>query len=271
MPSQARPPDSTSSVVTIFARTPGCRYTAPVTRVSSLARDVQAGQVAERGVGLEHLALGRPDPADLEEVVHHRDELEAALVGGAGHGGQVRAEPRRAVRRGEVGDLQANLHGLTPSQRRPVALVQGLQRPQERLAVGGRQRGEHLLLAGPDRGLHGSPQPVARRGQREQVHPPVGGVRLALDQPALLQVIQHADDAALVRVDGLRERRLRPHRLLDQRGQHDVTPHRDVVRLQGRLLARDQRPGQGREHRRQVTSVVRERAHRGRGVEPPAF
>ena len=44
MPSQARPPESTSSVVTIFARTPGYRYTAPVTRVSSLARDVQAAR-----------------------------------------------------------------------------------------------------------------------------------------------------------------------------------------------------------------------------------
>ena len=44
MPSQARPPDNTSSVVTILARTPGFRYTAPVTRVTSLARDVQAAR-----------------------------------------------------------------------------------------------------------------------------------------------------------------------------------------------------------------------------------
>ncbi len=44
MPSQARPPDSTSSVVTIFARMPGCRYTVPVTRVTSLALDVQAAR-----------------------------------------------------------------------------------------------------------------------------------------------------------------------------------------------------------------------------------
>ena len=44
MPSQARPPDSTSSVVTILARTPGLRYTVPVTSVRSLARDVQAAR-----------------------------------------------------------------------------------------------------------------------------------------------------------------------------------------------------------------------------------
>ncbi len=31
MPSVARPPDSTSSVVAIFARSPGLRYVTPVT------------------------------------------------------------------------------------------------------------------------------------------------------------------------------------------------------------------------------------------------
>jgi len=51
-------------------------------------------------------------------------------------------------------------------------------------------------------------------------------------------------------------------RLLDERGQHDVPPHGDVVREQHRFLARDQRPGQGREHRGEVPPVVGERAHR---------
>ena len=44
MPSQARPPESTSRVVTILPRIPGCRYTTPVTSVSSLARDVHAAR-----------------------------------------------------------------------------------------------------------------------------------------------------------------------------------------------------------------------------------
>src|SRR5512146_2216230 len=57
--------------------------------------------------------------------------------------------------------------------RRPVALVQGLQRPQERVAVGGRQGAEDLLLAGPDRGLHRPAQPVAGHGEGQQVDPPV--------------------------------------------------------------------------------------------------
>src|ERR1700758_3269694 len=50
------------------------------------------------------------------------------------------------------------------SCRRPVALVEGLQRPQERRAITGGQGGENLLLAAPDGGLHGLPQPVAARG-----------------------------------------------------------------------------------------------------------
>src|SRR5690242_15730326 len=84
----------------------------------------------------------------------------------------------------------------------PVALVQGRQRPQERVTVTGRQGAEDLFLAGADRGLHRLAQPVAGRGEREQVHPPVRGVGLPPDQPALLQVVKDADDAALVRVDG---------------------------------------------------------------------
>src|SRR6202158_3040025 len=44
--------------------------------------------------------------------------------------------------------------------RRAVALVQGLERPQERVTVGGRQRGEDLVFAAADGGLHGLAQPV---------------------------------------------------------------------------------------------------------------
>src|ERR1700731_5223945 len=75
------------------------------------------------------------------------------------------------------------LHTLS---RRPVALGQGRERPQERVAVGGRQGAEDLLLAGPDRGLHGPAQRVAGGGEGEQVHPPVRGVGLPPDQPAFL-------------------------------------------------------------------------------------
>src|SRR5689334_24434419 len=75
------------------------------------------------------------------------------------------------------------LHTLS---RCPVAVVQGRQRPQERLAVGGRQGAEDLFLAGPYRGLHRPAQAVAGRGEGEQVHPPVRGVGPPADQPAFL-------------------------------------------------------------------------------------
>ena len=86
-----------------------------MTSVSSLARDVARGQVAERGVRLQHLPLGRPDRPDLEEVVHHGQELKARVVRGAGHRGQVRAEAGRAVLVGEIRDLHTELHVGTSS------------------------------------------------------------------------------------------------------------------------------------------------------------
>ena len=53
--------------------------------------------------------------------------------------------------------------------------------------------------------------------------------------------------------------------LADEAGEEFVAPAGAVdfgpSRLQGWFLTRDQRPRQGHEHRRQVTSVVREPAH----------
>ena len=54
--------------------------------------------------------------------------------------------------------------------------------------------------------------------------------------------------------------------LADEAGEEFVAPAGSVdfgpSRLQDRFLARDQRPGQGHEHRRQVTSVVGKRSHK---------
>ena len=38
------------------------------------------GHEAERRQALEHRLLGPPDAADLEEVVHHPDRVEAGVV-----------------------------------------------------------------------------------------------------------------------------------------------------------------------------------------------
>src|ERR1035437_7045500 len=40
-----------------------------------------AGQMPERGVGLEHLVFRRPKVADLPYVIHHADPIEAGLLG----------------------------------------------------------------------------------------------------------------------------------------------------------------------------------------------
>ena len=53
----------------------------------------------------QHLVLGRPDDADLEEVVHRGEDLETLLVGGAGDRGEFGAERGRAARQGEVWNL----------------------------------------------------------------------------------------------------------------------------------------------------------------------
>jgi hypothetical protein len=43
-----------------------------------------SGQGAQRGVRLEHLVVRWTEHPDLEEVVHHREELEPGVIGGIG-------------------------------------------------------------------------------------------------------------------------------------------------------------------------------------------
>ena len=81
MPSQARPPDRTSSVVV------GLHPQARVAVVDAADHQAEArarrvrGHEAERGHALEHRLLGLADAADLEEVVHDPDRVEADVVG----------------------------------------------------------------------------------------------------------------------------------------------------------------------------------------------
>jgi len=59
----------------------------------------------ERGVGLEHVVLGRPDHPDLEEVVHHRYPVEPGVVGQADQSGQIRSQALRTAAVGKIGEL----------------------------------------------------------------------------------------------------------------------------------------------------------------------
>ena len=70
-PSSARPPESTSSVVTVFASSPGWRYVTPVTSRPSGIRSLR--RPGSRASCSPRASARRPaDPVDLEEVVHQR-------------------------------------------------------------------------------------------------------------------------------------------------------------------------------------------------------
>jgi hypothetical protein len=57
-------------------------------------------------------SLRRPDRPDLEEVIHHGEEVEPGVIGRARDGRQVRTEPGRPAREREVRDLYADLHAI---------------------------------------------------------------------------------------------------------------------------------------------------------------
>ena len=69
-----------------------------------------SGQERERAVAFQHLPLRRAVHADLEEMIHHPDRIEAGRVRGPADGRQRRTEPLRSARPGEIGDAEADLH-----------------------------------------------------------------------------------------------------------------------------------------------------------------
>jgi hypothetical protein len=72
------------------------------------------GDEAERGLALEHRRFGRAAAANLEEVVHDPDRVEADAVGGARHAREGRTDRGSAAGPGELVDLKPEFH------RRPI-------------------------------------------------------------------------------------------------------------------------------------------------------
>ena len=108
MPSIARPPEMMSSVVTILASRAGLRYVTPVTIVPRRTRLVRAASAPSERVGLQHRCLFRADAADLVEVVHHRDDVEAGRLGRLDEAHEVLEElVVRHAREGEEGHVVA--------------------------------------------------------------------------------------------------------------------------------------------------------------------
>jgi hypothetical protein len=67
-------------------------------------------EVAQGGVALEHVHLGRPVDGNLEEMVHHPDAVETAGIGRL-HDILQDARDRRGAGIGESRDLQSDAHG----------------------------------------------------------------------------------------------------------------------------------------------------------------
>jgi hypothetical protein len=74
---------------------------------AQLDRAGLAGRERQRGVALEHVELGRPDHADLEEVVHHPEADQPRVLGVAGDPPEGGSDGGRRIRPGEVGDLES--------------------------------------------------------------------------------------------------------------------------------------------------------------------
>ena len=81
----------------------------PEPRVRRVGRDVAEGRPA-----LEHRVLDLADAADLEEVVHDPDRIEAEVVGLADDPGKRRPDGFRPAGPVERRDLEADLHASRP-------------------------------------------------------------------------------------------------------------------------------------------------------------
>lgn len=110
MPSQARPPESTSSVVTVLARSPGHRNVVAVTSVSSFTREVWGGDEGKHCVALQHVALRPTHERRPPHVIGHTGGIEPAFIGGPNDFGQVGAEVSGAAFSGVIVDMQSKLH-----------------------------------------------------------------------------------------------------------------------------------------------------------------
>ena len=119
MPSTARPPLTTSSVVTALASSVGLPVGVAGDEGGELDALGRGGQRAERGVGLEHRLVGRPDAGQLVEVVHHQHGVETGGLGLAGLRDHRREQLGDRAAVAEVRDLvaDANTHAHTLGRR----------------------------------------------------------------------------------------------------------------------------------------------------------
>ena len=142
MPSHARPPDRTSSVVVAFTQSAGVAVVDAADHQAKARPRGMRGHEAERGHALEHRLLGRADAADLEEVVHDPDRVEADVVGLADDAGEGRADrlgPAGPRERRDLDDRAASAERSGFSARWPIwGVGRRGTKPQLRIRVDGR-------------------------------------------------------------------------------------------------------------------------------------
>src|SRR4029077_18280962 len=99
-----------------------------------------AGEETQRGIGLQHLVLGRAEMPDLPDVVHHADAVYPRLLGTPGYLTQPRAQLGRPAVPGEIRYVQAHLHLRTPHRwpGRPVpsSISGGCANPGATIQIG---------------------------------------------------------------------------------------------------------------------------------------
>ena len=110
MPSIARPPERTSSVVTIFARRPGSAVAHACNEKTQRHPLGASGDVAERRVPLEHRVLRARELLHLEVVVHAREHRAAGVLRRLRRVAHMRGERARASRQRLVEEMDADFH-----------------------------------------------------------------------------------------------------------------------------------------------------------------
>src|SRR5260221_14461882 len=97
MPSHARPPESTSRVVTVLASKMGCQYGLPVARASSLTRLVWAAPIVA-----------------LPQMVYGAGAIKSSILGRLGDLDQRRANPTFPSGPKKIIDRESQFHKAGP-------------------------------------------------------------------------------------------------------------------------------------------------------------
>ena len=150
MPSQARPPESTSSVVTVLTRSAGVAIGHAGDEQPELHAFGDAGREGQELVAFQHRFFRRAAAdRDLEEVIHRPVPGESGFFCPPDRRRDVPADLRVSVRPVESSRMQPNVHALPPESRVPTLFAVILAIESVRLGHRPGDRIEMVSLPGP--------------------------------------------------------------------------------------------------------------------------